>query len=68
MAVQQDVEIDQAMAVADRLRELIDLVLDSLDEPGADGRALASRANFSRDHLDRLLARVIPRLAGPRPA
>jgi len=31
-------------------------VLDSLDEPGADGRALAERAHFSRDHLDRLLA------------
>ena len=43
-------------AVADRLRELIDLVLASLDEPGADGRALAGRAHFSRDHLDRLLA------------
>ena len=42
--------------MADRLRELIDLVLGSLDEPGADGRALARRANFSRDHLDRLLA------------
>ena len=42
--------------VADRLRELIDLVLDSLDEPGADGRVLADRAHFSRDHLDRLLA------------
>jgi AraC family transcriptional regulator len=42
--------------VADRLRELIDLVLDSLDEPGADGSALADRAHFSRDHLDRLLA------------
>ena len=40
----------------DRLRELIDLVLDSLDEPGADGRALARRAHFSRDHLDRMLA------------
>src|SRR4051812_49102028 len=39
----------------DRLRELIDLVLDSLDER-ADGAALASRAHFSRDHLDRLLA------------
>jgi AraC family transcriptional regulator len=42
--------------VADRLRDLIDLVLDSLDEPSADGRALARRAHFSRDHLDRLLA------------
>ena len=44
------------MDVADRLRELIDLVLGSIDEPGADGRALARRANFSRDNLDRLLA------------
>jgi AraC family transcriptional regulator len=42
--------------VADRLRDLIDVVLDSLDEPGADGRVLARRAHFSRDHLDRLLA------------
>ena len=42
--------------VADRLRELIDLVLDSLDEPGTSGSALARRAHFSRDHLDRLLA------------
>jgi AraC family transcriptional regulator len=42
--------------VPDRLRELIDLVLDSLDEAGADGRGLARRAHFSRDHLDRLLA------------
>ena len=41
--------------MADRLRELIDLVLGSIDEPGANGRALALRANFSRDHLDRLL-------------
>jgi AraC family transcriptional regulator len=44
------------VAVADRLRELIDLVLDSLDESGASGERLARRANFSRDHLDRLLA------------
>jgi len=42
--------------VADRLRELIDMVLESLDEPGADGAELARRAHFSRDHLDRLLA------------
>ena len=50
--VQQDVERDQH---GDRLRELIDLVLSSLDEP-ANGAALAARAHFSRDHLDRLLA------------
>lgn len=56
LSVQQLVEIDQAVAVADRLRDLIDLVLDSLDERDADGRALARRAHFSRDHLDRLLA------------
>ena len=42
--------------MADRLRALLDLVVGSLDEPGGDGRALAARANFSRDHLDRLLA------------
>src|SRR5918995_4161264 len=43
-------------AMTDRLRELLDLVLGSLDDPEADGRALAERAHFSRDHLDRLLA------------
>jgi AraC-like DNA-binding protein len=42
--------------MTDRLRGLIDLVVDSLDHPEADGRALARRASFSRDHLDRLLA------------
>lgn len=42
--------------MADRLRALLDLVIASLDDPGADGRALAGRAHFSRDHLDRLLA------------
>ncbi len=42
--------------MTDRLRGLIDLVVDSLDHPDADGRALARRASFSRDHLDRLLA------------
>ena len=42
--------------MADRLRDLIDLVLASLDERGADGPALARRASFSRDHLDRMLS------------
>jgi AraC family transcriptional regulator len=41
--------------MTDRLRDLIDLVVASLDHPDADGRALARRASFSRDHLDRLL-------------
>ena len=44
------------MGVADRLRDLIDLILDSLDDPETDGARLAARASFSRDHLDRLLA------------
>src|SRR5687767_6237696 len=48
--------MSNAINMADRLRDLIDLVLGSLDEPGADGTALARRAHFSRDHLDRLLA------------
>jgi len=58
-AVQQHVENDQPakiLTMPDRLRELVDLVLDSLDDPGAGGAALAERAHFSRDHLDRLLA------------
>jgi AraC-like DNA-binding protein len=42
--------------MADRLRQLLDLVVASLEDPAADGRALAARASFSRDHLDRLLA------------
>ena len=41
--------------MADRLRALIDVVLGSLDE-SVDGASLAGRVNFSRDHLDRLLA------------
>jgi AraC-like DNA-binding protein len=59
---EHDVESDQAATmspVPDRLRDLLDLVLGSLDEPGADGRALAERAHFSRDHLDRLLAAAV---------
>jgi AraC-like DNA-binding protein len=42
--------------VPDRLRDLLDLVVSTLDDPAADGRELARRAAFSRDHLDRLLA------------
>jgi AraC-like DNA-binding protein len=41
--------------VPDRLRDLLDLVVGTLDDPTADGRELARRAAFSRDHLDRLL-------------
>jgi AraC family transcriptional regulator len=65
--VEQEVERDQArrakMSIVlppppDRLRSLLDLVVGSLDEANGDGRALARRAHFSRDHLDRLLARA----------
>ena len=42
--------------MSDRLRDLLDLVLDSLEDPAVDGRELAERAHFSRDHLDRLVA------------
>jgi AraC family transcriptional regulator len=55
-AVHQNVESDQDVRMADRLRDLIDLVLASLDEPEANGHRLARRAHFSRDHLDRILA------------
>lgn len=46
------------MRVADRLRELIDLVLDSLDEPGTGGAALAQRAQAPARGLGELGARV----------
>lgn len=42
--------------MSDRLRDLLDLVVGSLDDEAADGRTLADRASFSRDHLDRVLA------------
>jgi AraC-like DNA-binding protein len=53
--VHPHVENDQDAGMADRLRELIDVVLGSLDEP-ANGTSLAERVHFSRDHLDRLLS------------
>lgn len=40
--------------MADRLRQLIDLLITA--EPGTGGTALAEQAHFSRDHLDRLIA------------
>lgn len=38
----------------DRLRDLVDLVLENLDQ-GLDGRSLADQAYLSRFHFDRLL-------------
>lgn len=40
---------------ADRLRGILDLVEDSLDEPDLDGEELAARAFLSRYHFDRLV-------------
>lgn len=42
----------------DRLRELIDLIVGSLDED-VDGWAIASRGCLSRYHFDRLVSAVI---------
>jgi AraC-like DNA-binding protein len=38
----------------DRLRALIDVLVESVDDP-AQGEALAQRAHFSRFHFDRLV-------------
>ncbi|MEJ7824408.1 MAG: helix-turn-helix domain-containing protein [Solirubrobacteraceae bacterium] len=46
--------MSKTINMADRLRQLLDLVITA--EPSTDGTALAQRAHFSRDHLDRLLA------------
>lgn len=43
------------MLDADRLRGILDLVQDSLDEPGTTGDDLAGRAFLSRFHFDRLV-------------
>jgi AraC family transcriptional regulator len=40
----------------DRLREILDLVERSLDEPDTTGADLAKRAFLSRFHFDRLLS------------
>lgn len=47
---------DAAVVAPDRLRDLLDTILEALDE-GLDGGALASRAYLSRFHFDRLVAR-----------
>jgi AraC-like DNA-binding protein len=43
------------MADATRLRAILELVEESLDEPDMDGAELASRAYLSRYHFDRLV-------------
>lgn len=40
----------------DRLRELLDVIVDSLNEPGLTGRDVAGRAFLSRFYFDRIVA------------
>jgi AraC-like DNA-binding protein len=47
------------MVSADRLRRILDLVDDSLGEPGLTGDDLAGRAYLSRFHFDRLVAAAL---------
>ena len=47
-----------ATVARDRLRSLIDGVVESLDDP-ADGEKLARRVHLSRFHHDRLVAAAI---------
>lgn len=44
---------------ADRLRKILDLVEDSLDEPDTTGDDLAARAYLSRFHFDRLVSAAL---------
>lgn len=44
---------------SDRLRVILDLVQDSLDEPEMDGAELAGRAFLSRFHFDRLVVAAV---------
>jgi len=43
------------MADGNRLRAILELVEESLDEPDLDGAGLAGRAYLSRYHFDRLV-------------
>jgi AraC family transcriptional regulator len=47
------------MGKADRLRWILDLVEESLDQPGFTGDDLAARAFLSRFHFDRLAAAAL---------
>ena len=48
-----------SMGRADRLRWILDLVEESLDQPGLTGDDLAARAFLSRFHFDRLAAAAL---------
>ncbi len=47
------------MQANDRLRALLDVIEESLDEPGLDGTELAGRAYLSRFHFDRLVTAAL---------
>jgi AraC family transcriptional regulator len=47
------------VSIADRLRGILDLVEDSLDEPDLAGEELARRAHLSRFHFDRLVSAAL---------
>jgi AraC family transcriptional regulator len=49
----------EPMGNADRLRWILDLVEESLDQPGLTGDDLAARAFLSRFHFDRLAAAAL---------
>jgi AraC family transcriptional regulator len=48
-----------SMSTADRLRWILDLVEESLDQPELTGDGLAARAYLSRFHFDRLAAAAL---------
>ena len=52
------------MADATRLRAILELVEESLDEPDIDGAGLAGRAYLSRYHFDRLVHAVLGKPPG----
>jgi AraC family transcriptional regulator len=56
VVVTQSPAAEGAAAATDRLRGILDLVEDSLDEPDLTGDDLAGRAYLSRFHFDRLVS------------
>jgi transcriptional regulator GlxA family with amidase domain len=54
------------MSTADRLRWILDLVEESLGQPGLTGDDLAARACLSRFHFDRLAAAALGEPPGAR--
>jgi AraC-like DNA-binding protein len=52
------------MAEASRLRRILELVEESLDEPDLDGAGMAGRAYLSRFHFDRLVQAALGEAPG----